>query len=151
MSRIGNFPIDVPKGVEVQFSPTEISVKGPLGTLKQALSDQGKLEKTENQLQFKVANESHAANALSGTMRALVANMVEGVTKGYQRKLTLVGVGYRAAAQGDKLNLTLGFSHPVVHQMPAGIKVETPTQTEILTKVINKQGLGQGAAGLRAN
>jgi large subunit ribosomal protein L6 len=150
MSRIGNFPIDVPKGVEVQFSPTEVSVKGPLGTLKQRLSDQVKLERVEDQLQFKVANESHAANALSGTMRALVANMVEGVTKGYQRKLTLVGVGYRAAAQGDKLNLTLGFSHPVVHQMPAGIKVETPTQTEILIKGIDKQSVGQVAAEIRA-
>ncbi|HEV7820012.1 MAG TPA: 50S ribosomal protein L6 [Burkholderiales bacterium] len=150
MSRIGNFPIDVPANVEVQFSPTEISVKGPLGTLKQSLSDQVKLEKVENQLQFAVANESHAANALSGTMRALVANMVQGVTKGYERKLNLVGVGYRAQAQGDKLNLTLGFSHPVVHQMPKGIKVETPTQTEILIKGIDKQVVGQVAAEIRA-
>ena len=101
MSRIGNFPIEVPTGVEVQFSPSEISVKGPLGTLKQPLSEQVTLEKIENRLQFKVANESHAANALSGTMRALVANMVQGVTKGYERKLMLVGVGYRAQAQGD--------------------------------------------------
>ncbi len=150
MSRIGNFPVDVPANVEVQFSPSEISVKGPLGTLKQAMSDQVKLEKVENQLQFRVANESRAANALSGTMRALVANMVQGVTKGYERKLTLVGVGYRAQAQGDKLNLTLGFSHPVVHQMPAGIKVETPTQTEILIKGIDKQVVGQVAAEIRA-
>jgi len=150
MSRIGNFPIDVPANVEVQFSPTEISVKGPLGTLKQSLSDQVKLEKVENRLQFAVANESHAANALSGTMRALVANMVQGVTKGYERKLNLVGVGYRAQAQGDKLNLTLGFSHPVVHQMPKGIKVETPTQTEILIKGIDKQVVGQVAAEIRA-
>jgi large subunit ribosomal protein L6 len=150
MSRIGNFPIEVPANVEVQFSPTEISVKGPLGTLKQSLSDQVKLEKIENRLQFAVANESHAANALSGTMRALVANMVQGVTKGYERKLNLVGVGYRAQAQGDKLNLTLGFSHPVVHQMPKGIKVETPTQTEILIKGIDKQVVGQVAAEIRA-
>ena len=150
MSRIGNFPVEVPANVEVQFSPTEISVKGPLGTLKQSLSDQVKLEKVENQLQFAVANESHAANALSGTMRALVANMVQGVTKGYERKLNLVGVGYRAQAQGDKLNLTLGFSHPVVHQMPKGIKVETPTQTEILIKGIDKQVVGQVAAEIRA-
>ena len=150
MSRIGNFPIEVPANVEVQFSPTEISVKGPLGTLKQSLSDQVKLEKVENRLQFAVANESHAANALSGTMRALVANMVQGVTKGYERKLNLVGVGYRAQAQGDKLNLTLGFSHPVVHQMPKGIKCETPTQTEILIKGIDKQVVGQVAAEIRA-
>ncbi len=150
MSRIGNFPVDVPANVEVQFSPSEISVKGPLGTLKQSLSEQVTLEKIDNKLQFKVANESNAANALSGTMRALVANMVHGVTKGYERKLTLVGVGYRAQAQGDKLNLTLGFSHPVVHQMPKGIKVETPTQTEILIKGIDKQVVGQVAAEIRA-
>ena len=150
MSRIGNFPVEVPANVEVQVSASLISIKGPLGTLKQALSDQVKLEKVENTLLFKVANASHAANALSGTMRALVANMVQGVTKGYERKLTLVGVGYRAQAQGDKLNLTLGFSHPVVHQMPVGIKVETPTQTEILIKGIDKQVVGQVAAEIRA-
>ena len=150
MSRIGNFPVELPTGVEVQFSPSEISVKGPLGTLKQSLSDQITLEKIENRLQFKVANESNAANALSGTMRALVANMVTGVTKGFEKRLTLVGVGYRAQAQGDKLNLTLGFSHPVVHQMPKGIKVETPSQTEILIKGIDKQVVGQVAAEVRA-
>ena len=150
MSRIGNFPVDVPAGVEVQLSPGEIAVKGPLGELKQALSAHVGVERAENQLQFKVANDSRAANALSGTMRALVANMVQGVTKGYERKLTLVGVGYRAQAQGDKLNLTLGFSHPVVHQMPKGIKVETPTQTEILIKGIDKQVVGQVAAEIRA-
>ena len=150
MSRIGNFPVEVPANVEVQFSPTEISVKGPLGTLKQSLSEQVTLEKVENRLQFKVANESHAANALSGTMRALVANMVQGVTKGYERKLNLVGVGYRAQAQGDKLNLTLGFSHPVVHQMPKGVKVQTPTQTEILVSGIDKQQVGQVAAEIRS-
>jgi large subunit ribosomal protein L6 len=150
MSRIGNFPVDLPAGVEVQLSSGEIAVKGPLGTLKQAMSAQVSVEKAANQLQFKVANASRAANALSGTMRALVANMVHGVTRGYERKLTLVGVGYRAQAQGDKLNLTLGFSHPVVHQMPKGIKVETPTQTEILIKGIDKQVVGQVAAEIRA-
>ena len=150
MSRIGKFPVDLPTGVEVQLSGGEIAVKGPLGTLTQAMSEQVSVEKAANQLQFKVANESRAANALSGTMRALVANMVHGVTKGYERKLTLVGVGYRAQAQGDKLNLTLGFSHPVVHQMPKGIKVETPTQTEILIKGIDKQVVGQVAAEIRA-
>ena len=150
MSRIGNFPVDLPAGVEIQLSNGEISVKGPLGTLKQALSSQVKVEKVENQLQVKVANNSSTANAMSGTMRALIANMVQGVTKGYQKKLTLVGVGYRAQAQGDKLNLTLGFSHPVVHQMPQGVKVETPTQTEILIKGIDKQAVGQVAAEVRA-
>ena len=150
MSRIGNFPVELPANVEVQLSAGEISVKGPLGTLKQALSAQVEVERVDNHLQFEVANGSHAANSLSGTMRALVANMVHGVSKGYEKKLTLVGVGYRAQAQGDKLNLTLGFSHPVVHQMPAGIKVETPTQTEILIKGIDKQKVGQVAAEVRA-
>jgi len=150
MSRIGNAPVVLPANVEVQLSPSEISVKGPLGTLKQALSGQVKLEKVENQLQVKVINDSAASNAMSGTVRAIVANMVQGVTKGYERKLTLVGVGYRAQAQGDKLNLTLGFSHPVVHAMPKGIKAETPTQTEILIKGIDKQLVGQVAAEIRA-
>ena len=150
MSRIGKFPVELPASVEVQLSGAEISVKGPLGTLKQALSEQVAVERVENRLQFTVANDSHAANALSGTMRALVANMVHGVSKGYEKKLLLVGVGYRAQAQGDKLNLTLGFSHPVTHQMPVGIKVETPTQTEIVIKGIDKQVVGQVAAEIRA-
>ena len=150
MSRIGNFPVELPANVEVQLSPGAISVKGPLGTLTQSLSAQIMVERVENQLQVKVADSSTAANAMSGTLRALLANMVRGVTKGYERKLTLVGVGYRAQAQGDKLNLTLGFSHPVVHQMPKGIKVETPTQTEIMIKGIDKQVVGQVAAEVRA-
>ena len=98
---------------------------------------------------FKARDESIQTNAMSGTLRALVANMVQGVTKGFERKLQLVGVGYRAQAQGDKLNLTLGFSHPVVHQVPKGIKVETPVQTEILIKGIDKQVVGQVAAEVR--
>ena len=150
MSRIGNFPVELPANVEVQLSPGAISVKGPLGTLTQSLSAQITVERVENRLQVKVADSSTAANAMSGTLRALLANMVQGVTKGYERKLTLVGVGYRAQAQGDKLNLTLGFSHPVVHQMPKGIKVETPTQTEIMIKGIDKQVVGQVAAEVRA-
>ncbi len=150
MSRIGNSPVELPAGVEVVLSNAEILVKGPLGTLTQALSDQVKIEKEEQVLHVKVANNSSTANAMSGTLRALINNMVQGVTKGYQKKLTLVGVGYRAQAAGDKLNLTLGFSHPVVHQMPQGIKVETPTQTEILIKGIDKQVVGQVAAEVRA-
>ncbi len=109
MSRIGNFPVELPANVEIQLSDGEISVKGPLGTLKQSLSAQVTIEKVDNQLQVRVANSSTAANAMSGTLRALLVNMVQGVTKGYERKLTLVGVGYRAQAQGDKLTLTLGF------------------------------------------
>ncbi len=108
-----------------------------------------RVKRDGDQVVFEAADESIQANAMSGTLRALLANMVQGVTKGFERKLTLVGVGYRAQAQGDKLNLTLGFSHPVVHQMPKGVKVETPTQTEILIKGIDKQQVGQVAAEVR--
>jgi large subunit ribosomal protein L6 len=150
MSRIGNSPVVVPEKVEVTLNPSEISVKGPLGLLTQRLSPNVKVEKVDNRLEFKVAHNSRQANAMSGTLRALVANMVEGVSKGFEKKLTLVGVGYRAQAQGDKLNLSLGFSHPVVHQMPKGIKAETPTQTEIVIKGMDKQLVGQVAAEVRA-
>jgi len=150
MSRIGKSPIELPKGVEVTIAADQVSVKGPLGTLTQKLTGVVKVAKEGESLVFAAANESYEANAMSGTLRALVANMVTGVTKGFERKLTLVGVGYRAQAQGDKLNLALGFSHPVVHQMPKGIKVETPTQTEILVKGTDKQLVGKIAAEIRA-
>ncbi len=149
MSRIGNLPITVPKGVDVTLAPGLISVKGPLGTLSQRLSTTVEVSRDGDNIVFKALDESIQTNAMSGTLRSLVANMLQGVTKGYERKLQLVGVGYRAQAQGDKLNLTLGFSHPVVHQMPKGIKVETPVQTEILIKGINKQVVGQIAAEVR--
>ena len=149
MSRIGNLPITVPKGVDVTVTSGQISVKGPLGTLSQRLSTIVDVSRDGDDIVFKALDESIQSNAMSGTLRALVANMVQGVTKGYERKLQLVGVGYRAQAQGDKLNLTLGFSHPVVHQMPKGIKVETPVQTEILIKGIDKQVVGQVAAEVR--
>jgi large subunit ribosomal protein L6 len=149
MSRIANYPVVVPEKVEVTVKPDEISVKGPLGTLTQKVSQRVKIERIENRLEFKMNENSRQANALSGTVRALVANMVTGVTKGFERRLTLVGVGYRAQAQGDKLNLTLGFSHPVVHQLPKGVKAETPTQTEIVIKGTDKQVVGQIAAEVR--
>jgi large subunit ribosomal protein L6 len=150
MSRIGNSPITLPEKVEVAITPAEISVKGPLGTLSQRLIADVTIEKVENRLQFKAAGNSRYATAMSGTLRALVANMVTGVTKGFEKRLTLVGVGYRAQAQGDKLNLTLGFSHPVAHPMPKGVKVETPTQTEIVIKGMDRQQVGQVAAEVRA-
>jgi large subunit ribosomal protein L6 len=150
MSRIGNLPVPLPKGVEVNIAPDTVSVKGPLGTLTQPLTKDVLLKKDGEALVVEVANDSNQANAMSGTLRAILSNMVAGVTKGFERKLTLVGVGYRAQAQGDKLNLTLGFSHPVVHQMPKGVKVETPTQTEILIKGLDKQLVGQVAATVRA-
>jgi large subunit ribosomal protein L6 len=150
MSRIGKNPVVLPKGVDVTLSTEALSIKGPLGTLSQHLDGRVKVQRDGDQLVFQVDEESAAANAMSGTLRALAANMVQGVTKGFEKKLTLVGVGYRAQAQGDKLNLALGFSHPVVHSMPAGIKVETPTQTEILIKGLDKQLVGQVAAEVRA-
>jgi large subunit ribosomal protein L6 len=150
MSRVAKNPIVVPKGAELSIANGTVSVKGPLGTLTQTLHESVKILQENGQITFAAANESREANAMSGTMRALVNNMVVGVTKGFEKKLNLVGVGYRAQAQGDKLNLTLGFSHPVVHQMPAGVKCETPTQTEILIKGVDRQKVGQTAAEVRA-
>ncbi len=150
MSRVGKMPVALPSGAEATITAAQITVKGPLGSLTQSLNGLVQIENNSGTLSFKAANDSREANAMSGTIRALVNNMVNGVTKGFEKKLTLVGVGYRAAAQGDKLNLSLGFSHPVVHQMPVGVKVETPTQTEILIKGINRQQVGQVAAEVRA-
>ena len=150
MSRIGKNPVALPKGVEVNLGESEISVKGPLGSLSQKLNGQVKLVKDGEQIVFQTVDGVPHSGAMSGTMRALVANMVRGVTTGFERKLTLVGVGYRAQAQGDKLNLSLGFSHPVVQQMPTGIKVETPSQTEILIKGTDKQLVGKVASEIRA-
>ncbi len=150
MSRVGKMPIALPSGAEATITAAQITVKGPLGSLTQSLNGLVQIENNSGTLNVKAANDSREANAMSGTIRALVNNMVNGVTKGFEKKLTLVGVGYRAAAQGDKLNLSLGFSHPVVHQMPQGVKVETPTQTEILIKGINRQQVGQVAAEVRA-
>lgn len=150
MSRIAKNPVEVPAGVEVTLSAAEIKIKGPLGTLVQALSNDVTVEKTGNELLCKAANDSMQSNAMSGTVRALIANMVLGVSKGFERKLTLVGVGYRATAKGDVLGLSLGFSHPVEHKMPEGVKVETPTQTEIVLKGADKQRVGQVAAEIRA-
>jgi large subunit ribosomal protein L6 len=151
MSRIAKYPVPLPKGVEVTLAGGQISVKGPLGTVARAADPNVDVKKEGEQIIFKALGNSNHANAMSGTVRALVANMVTGVTKGFEKKLALVGVGYRAQAQGDKLNLTLGFSHPVVHQMPKGIKVVTPTQTEIVISGIDKQLVGQVAAEVRAH
>ncbi|HKE38960.1 MAG TPA: 50S ribosomal protein L6 [Casimicrobiaceae bacterium] len=148
MSRIGNSPIKLPPKVEVSIGADEISVKGPLGTLSRRLGNFVSVEKSGDTLVFKSANAE--ASAEHGTLRALVAGMVKGVTDGYEKRLALVGVGFRAQAAGDKLNLSLGFSHPVVHRMPKGVKVETPQQTEIVVKGIDKQQVGQVAAEIRA-
>jgi large subunit ribosomal protein L6 len=148
MSRIGNNPIKLPARVEVTIAGDEISVKGPLGSLSRRFGPTVSIEQSGDTLTFKAANAE--ASAMHGTMRALVANMVKGVTDGYQKRLTLVGVGYRAQVAGDKLNLALGYSHPVVHQMPKGVKAEVPVQTEIIVKGVDKQQVGQVAAEIRA-
>lgn len=150
MSRVAKNPVIVPSGVEITLTAGSIAVKGPMGTLKRELTANVLVEREGENLLCKALNDSQQANAMSGTTRALLANMVQGVTKGFEKKLTLVGVGYRAQAAGDTLNLTLGFSHPVAHKMPQGVKVETPTQTEIVIKGVDKQQVGQVAADIRS-
>jgi len=150
MSRVAKLPVQLPAGVDVNVNASQILVKGPLGQLSMAASADVDVVVAAGAVTFVPKSSSRQAHAMSGTLRALVNNMVTGVSKGFERKLNLVGVGYRAQAQGDALNLTLGFSHPVVHKMPAGIKVETPTQTEILIKGSDKQVVGQVAAEIRA-
>lgn len=143
-------PIPLPAGVEVTIAADKISVKGAQGSLSLPLTGQVNVKNENNTLTFAPADESRESRAMFGTVRALVSNMVTGVTKGFEKKLTLVGVGFKAQAQGDKLNLSLGFSHPVLHQMPAGVKCETPSQTEIVIKGIDRQQVGQVAAEVRA-
>jgi large subunit ribosomal protein L6 len=150
MSRIGKQPVTVPAGVEVAVNSDLINVKGALGTLALAQSALVKVENNAGTMSFVPANDSREANAMSGTMRQLVNNMVNGVSKGFEKKLTLLGVGYKAQAQGAKLNLTVGYSHPVVMDMPAGIKVETPAPTEIVIKGADRQRVGQIASEVRA-
>lgn len=150
MSRVGKMAIAVPQGVDVAISDEQISVKGSLGTLVRTSHRLVKVSNEGGKVSFAPLDESAEANAMSGTMRALVANMVNGVSKGFEKKLNLVGVGFRAQAQGQKLNLQIGFSHPVVKEMPAGITVLCPTQTEILIKGADRQVVGQLAAEVRA-
>jgi len=150
MSRVGKMPIALPQGVEVSITADKISVKGSLGTLVRPVNTLVTVKNEGGKLQFAPANDSVEADAMSGTMRALVANMVNGVSKGFEKKLTLVGVGFRAQAAGSKLNLQIGFSHPVAKDMPAGITVACPTQTEIVIKGSDRQVVGQIAAEVRA-
>jgi large subunit ribosomal protein L6 len=150
MSRVGKMPVAVPQGVDVAVKEGEINVKGVLGTLALSQNALVFVKNDAGKLTFKPANDSREANAMTGTMRQLVNNMVTGVTKGFEKKLSLVGVGYKAQAQGAKLNLTVGYSHPVVMDMPAGIKVETPTPTEVVIKGSDRQRVGQIAAEVRA-
>ena len=150
MSRVGKMPVSVPSGVDVAIKQDQINVKGALGALALAQNTLVTITQDAGKLSFAPANDSREANAMSGTMRQLVNNMVVGVTKGFEKKLSLVGVGYKAAAAGTKLNLTVGYSHPVEFNMPAGISVATPTPTEIVIKGSDRQRVGQIAAEVRA-
>ena len=150
MSRVGKMPVSVPVGVDVAIKQDQINVKGALGALALAQNALVTITNDAGKLSFAPANDSREANAMSGTMRQLVNNMVVGVTKGFEKKLSLVGVGYKAAASGTKLNLTVGYSHPVDFVMPAGITVATPTPTEIVIKGSDRQRVGQIAAEVRA-
>ena len=150
MSRIAKAPVLLPKGVEATITAGDVSIKGSKGTLKVQLSDQVQIANENGVLQVSPKNGSQVANAIAGTTRALVQNMVKGVSQGFERKLELVGVGYRAKAQGKTVNLVLGFSHPIDYKLPEGVTAETPTQTEIVLKGADKQILGQVAAELRS-
>ncbi|TAG77299.1 MAG: 50S ribosomal protein L6 [Burkholderiales bacterium] len=150
MSRIAKYPVNIPAKVEIALNGGKIDVTGPLGTLSRDFGGKVKIEKKENTIVCSAVNGDQFSKAMSGTARALVNNMVKGVSEGFTKKLTLVGVGYRAAAQGESLNLSIGFSHPVVHKMPVGIKVLTPTQTEIVISGADRQQVGQVAAEVRA-
>jgi large subunit ribosomal protein L6 len=149
MSRVAKKPIELPAGVEVSVKGQALTVKGGKGSLDHQVHRSVKVEQDGNVLTFAARDGSKSANALAGTTRALVNNMVTGVSVGFEKKLQLVGVGYRAQAQGNKLNLTLGFSHPVDYPVPEGISVETPSQTEVVIKGVNKQMVGQVAAEIR--
>ena len=150
MSRVGKMPVSLPQGVDVAFKDDQINVKGALGALALTQNALVTVKNDAGKLTFLPANDSREANAMSGTMRQLVNNMVTGVTKGFEKKLSLVGVGYKAQAQGVKLNLTVGYSHPVVMDMPSGITATTPTPTEVVIKGFDRQRVGQIAAEVRA-
>lgn len=150
MSRVAKNPVTVPAGVEVNFGTELLSVKGKNGELSLPLTGAVKVEFENGQLTFAAVDNSKHANAMSGTIRALVANMVKGVSEGFEKKLQLIGVGYRAQAQGKVLNLSLGFSHPINYEMPEGVSVQTPSQTEIVLTGADKQTIGQVAAEIRA-
>jgi len=150
MSRVAKKPIELPSGVEISLKGQALTVKGGKGALDHQVHRSVKVEQNGNVLTFAPKDGSKSANALAGTTRALVNNMVTGVSVGFEKKLQLVGVGYRAQAQGNRLNLTLGFSHPVDYPVPEGISVETPSQTEVLVKGVNKQMVGQVAAEIRS-
>ena len=150
MSRVAKAPVELPQGVEFNLSGTTASVKGSKGQLSMELNSEVELKQEDNTLTVSPRSGSRFSTAIAGTTRALLANMVQGVSEGFEKKLELVGVGYRAQAQGNKLNLTLGFSHPVIYDVPEGVSIETPSQTEVVVKGFDKQKVGQVAAEIRA-
>jgi large subunit ribosomal protein L6 len=150
MSRVAKAPVAVPAGVDVSVADNVLTIKGSKGTLTQIINDKVELTQADNEITFAPANNDDANWAMAGTFRALINNMVVGVTEGFEKKLKLVGVGYRVNAQGNKLDLSLGFSHPVVYNVPSDMTVETPSNTEIVLKGADKQQLGQVAAEIRA-
>ncbi len=149
MSRIAKAPVVVPAGIEVSIDGTSVNVKGPKGSLNQSFNKAVEINQADGEINVSPKVENKDSWAQAGTARAIINNMINGCANGYEKKLQLVGVGYRAKAQGNKLNLTLGFSHPVVHELPEGITAETPTQTEIIVKGVDKQVVGQVAAEIR--
>jgi len=150
MSRVAKNPVVVPKGVEVKLDGRLLSIKGPKGQLQQQVHPLVNVVQADGQIRFERNGDSPLARAISGTMRALVNNMVTGVSQGFERRLTIVGVGFRAAVQGRKLNLSLGYSHPIVYDIPEGITIEAPSQTEVVVRGADKQLVGQVAAEIRA-
>ena len=150
MSRVAKAPVEIPAGVTVTLSGQDIKVKGPIGELSRVIHGSVACAQEENTIVTKITDDSRGAWAQAGTTRALINNMVEGVSKGFEKKLVLNGVGYRAKAAGKVLNLSLGFSHPIEHAIPAGVTIETPSQTEIVLKSADKQLVGQVAANIRA-
>lgn len=150
MSRVANSPVELPSGVEVKLQGQAIEVKGSKGTLSLSVHKSVEVSQDDKVLKFVAKDGAKQSRALAGTTRALVNNMVLGVSKGFEKKLQLIGVGYRAQAQGSKLNLTLGFSHPIAYELPSGVSAETPSQTEVIVKGIDKQAVGQVAAEIRA-
>ncbi|MBV1907389.1 MAG: 50S ribosomal protein L6 [Pseudomonadales bacterium] len=150
MSRVANSPVKLPSGVEVKIAQNKVSVKGAKGQLELILNDAVSMAEADGQLTFKANSKDKFANAMAGTTRSLLNNMVQGVTEGFEKKLTLLGVGYRASAKGKKLNLQLGFSHPIEYDLPNGIEIQTPSQTEIIVQGIDKQVVGQVAAEIRS-
>ncbi|MEN9390716.1 MAG: hypothetical protein RL017_13 [Pseudomonadota bacterium] len=150
LSRIAKIPLNIPNGIEVVVNGSNVKVKGSLGSDEFTFADLVEIIKKDNSIMFNAKEESIAAKALSGTIRAIINNMIIGVSTGFEKKLTINGVGFRAQAQGANLNLTLGYSHPVSYAAPKGIKIETPSQNEVVIKGVNKQLVGQVAADIRS-